>query len=170
MQPGAGPQPRHAVGALGGTLAKQVVGGIHVTKTYIHRGNFVRTEVLVFGGVLHAPDQRFGLFLQSGDRENMRLQGENGQTVVQLRSFLYVFNRLFEPALLSVRHALKGQDERRIRFELQALSGEFDRFVVPPREEQLNGSYRVIRIDSGSRSIARRTSRTASSCRPWVVK
>ena len=88
-------------------------------------------------------NHRFGLFLLTRDSENMRLQGQNGQAVVQLRGSLQIVDSFVESTLLRVRHTLKRQGERGIRFELQALSSEFDRFVVAPREQQENGSEGV---------------------------
>ena len=64
-----------------------------------------------------------GLFLPTRDRKDMRLQGQNGQAVVQLRGSLQVVDGFLEPTLLRVRHTLKGKGERGIRVRIPGPFG-----------------------------------------------
>ena len=71
------------------------------------------------------------------------MQGRNRRVVATLRGSLQIGDGFLESTLLRVRQTLKGEGERVIGFQLQALSSELDRFVVAPREDQEHAPERV---------------------------
>jgi hypothetical protein len=98
-------EPWHAVRTIVSALAKQLIGGIHVTQAHMDAGNLAWAEVLALGRFVHMLKQLFGLVLPARHSENVCLQGQDGQTLVPLRASLQIVYRLCESLAGSLSRA-----------------------------------------------------------------
>jgi hypothetical protein len=140
-------EPRHAVGSLLDPLTKPPVGGVAVAEAHVCGADLVRAEILLAGDVLHTVDHLFCLVLQARDGQDDGLQRQDRRALIQSFGFLDIRYGFRIAAQLRVRDRLEGESKRRIRFEFQAPSRQFNRVVVTLREQQKArgdriGSYR----------------------------
>ena len=166
VEPRLDAEPRHAVGAFVRAFTEEPVRCVHVAQAGVDGGQF-RTgqKYRCFGRFLHVAQNGRGLFFQTVDGEDVRLQRPDREAIVQARRFPDVGDRFLESMELRQCDTLERQDEGGSWFEFQSLSRELDCFIVATGEDQQRRPKAWVRMDLGSRSRARLTSRIVSSKR-----